>query len=434
MYFTIIKQRLRFSPDIRNLLIRGKNPPPPPPQLPPLPEIMIEDEGNLPKEPLSGVFALKINNSVFHKDIPGQDLDVLSLFGIQEDDSNEFCTMWTYYFNVPEKRAGRCKLFLQNLGTVTLRYCWKKIKRIIPFIPEAVYEQVFFFNKNEDVLSPGQSKNIFFTFIADSPGIYSEFWELVISNVNLFQDSTKKLIIKLYADSVKDKTIIIKKVEALKTSIQRKVVLNRVFEVLEEIIEKVFEIVPQVYPYKNYFVEADIFVMKNPMCFYHQTEVNKMKELYGEMVKRENWDLSIDSWRQRMMEKQFDDRMKYYELLRISHAELLKPWFEGDGLLKEKLRTVKCLLGQFADLFDKEFDNVTDSFMGISTVAKDVHGSNLQVNESKIGVIDSVNKQMIRNVFYLRMYEHLATAIELCAGVLSSLDLNRWIEFDFCRH
>lgn len=400
-----------------------------------LPDIITEDVDNIRTEPLSGVYALKINNTVLYKAIPGHDLNIFSSFSFREEETDDSCTTWTYYFNVPAKTAGRSKLFLQNIGTVTLRYCWKKIKQAIPFIPEEPYEQVFFFNKNEDVISPGQAKDIYFTFVADAPGIHSEFWELSMSNINFFENSRKRLIVNLYADSVRKKENILKKVLLLKKDINDRVMYNIACQVLNEIIEKVFEVVPQIYPYKKYFVEAEIFVLKNPVCFYHQTEVNKMKDLYKEMVKEQEWDLSISSWRQKMMAKEFDERMKYYGLLQQSHAELLKPWYEGDGLIKEKLRTVKCLLGQFADLFDKEYARATEPIMESSRgESKGIVHSMVLVSKIKLSAKDAVAEQMWHNIFYLRMYDHLVTSIELCAGVLSSLDLNRWIEFDFCQH
>ncbi|KAJ8733158.1 hypothetical protein PYW08_001456 [Mythimna loreyi] len=192
---------------------------------------------------------------------------------------------------------------------------------------------------------------------------------------------------------------------------------------------------PKLPPLPEIKLEEDKNIRTDPLS---GTEVNKMKELYKEMVKGEEWDLSISSWREKMMAKEFDDRMKYYELLRQSHAELLKPWYEGDGLVKEKLRTVNCLLSQYADWFDKEYAKAADLFMETQPgEPKSVvlHSKQkMQISKSKSCASDSITDQMWHNVFFLRMYEHLATTIELCAGVLSSLDLNRWIEFDFCRH
>uniref|UniRef100_A0A2A4JJE0 Uncharacterized protein n=1 Tax=Heliothis virescens TaxID=7102 RepID=A0A2A4JJE0_HELVI len=229
--------------------------------------------------------------------------------------------------------------------------------------------------------------------------------------------------------SVEDMQAIKRKVEVLKTRINRKALNNFASEFVEEIFDKVFETVPQIYPYKKYFVEAEMFVLKNPVCFYHQTEVGKMKDLFTEMVPKKQWDLSIGSWREAMMAKDFDERMKYYELLRKSHSEVLKPWYEGDDLIKEKERTIKCLLGQFADYFDKEYADISDKFLQ----KPDGKGSLRSKSKSKTVTVDPITEQTINNIFYLRIYEHLCSTIELCAGVLSSLDLNKWIDFDFCR-
>lgn len=418
-----------YRSDVRGLIVKGSKPLTPPPKLPPLPVITVEDPTNFCAAPLSSVYAMRINNTVLYKDIPGQNLVHVPTF--QKESTHENCTSWTYYFNVPVKRAGRSKLFIQNLGTVTLRYCWKKIKRVVPFIPEDIYEQVFFFNKNEDVLSPGQSKEIFFTFISDKPGIYSEFWEFSLSNISFFDTIIDKLIINLYADSVEDVAMMKRKVEVLKTRINRKAVDNLATAFLNEILDNVFAVPPQIYPYKQFFVEAQLFVMKNPVCFYHQTEVARMKEMYTEMVPGELWDLSIGTWRLAMMAKEYDDRIKYYNLLQHSHAECLKPWYEGEDLLKEKCRIINYLLGHLADKFDSECARITDSFM----YRPESPNSKLRSkSKSKTMSVDPHTTDIVRNVFFVRMYEHVADAIELCAGVLSSLDLNRWIEFDFCRN
>lgn len=400
--------------------------------MPPLPGIVIDETSDLCEEALSGVYAIRINKTVIYKDVPGQTLIHIPTF--QNDDSHEPCTTWTYYFNVPMKRAGRAKLSLQNLGTVTIRYCWKRIKRLMPYVPEDDLQQVFFFNKNEDVLSPGQNKEIFFTFISNKPGMNSEYWELSMCNVCFFDTMTEKLTINLYGDAVENIDMIKRKTEILKTRINRKAIDNLASEFVNEIFDNVFVVPPEIYPYKKFFLEAEIFVLKNPVCFYHQTEVAKMKEYYTEMVPGELWDLSIGTWREQMMAKDFDDRMKYYELLRKSHAELLKPWYEGEELLKEKHRAIKLLLGRFIDNFDMEFISVSDSFVRQQQPLTG-GGSTLRAkSKSKTIAVDPFTALTVRNIMYIRLYEHFKHTIEMCAGVLSSLDLNKWIEFDFCRY
>ncbi|XP_037296546.1 MYCBP-associated protein-like [Manduca sexta] len=351
-----IKKIDPFRPAISELIIKGSRPKTPPVKMPPVPAVSETLASGSSEDVLSGVYALRINNTVIFKYIPGQ--TVSHLEKIQKSSWHEECTAWNYYFNTPMKRPGRCRLFLQNLGTVSLRYCWKKVKKPIPFIPEDIYEQVFFFNKNEDVLAPGQSREMCFTFVSDKPGIYSEFWELSLCNICFFDTLASKLVINLFADAVEDFDTMKRKVEILKTRINRKAVANIVTNLLNDLVTKATAIEPQIYPYKKKFLEADIFVMKNPVCFYHQTEVMKMKTMYTEMHPGEIWDLSITSWRDMMMEKEYDERMKYYESLRKSHAELLKPWYEGEDVMMQKYRMMKVLFAQMADNFDKEYERL----------------------------------------------------------------------------
>lgn len=395
--------------------------------MPPLPAITLTQEG-VPESEITTVYAIRINNSIIYKDIPGQDLACLDQK--KKERWHEDCRAWTYYFKVPIKRAGRCKLYLENLGTVALRYCWKKLKKSIPFIPEDIYEQVFFFNKNEDVISPGQSKYLFFTFVSNKPGIFSEFWELSFCNICFFDTLADKIVINLYADSIEDIESITKKVAVLKYRIDTKAVYNMVRDLINDTINKALTIEPEIYPYKKLFLEAEMFLMKNPVCYYHQTEVMKMKDLYTEMEPGELWDLSIATWRQKMMEKEYEERMKYYELLRKSHSDCLKPWVEGESVLSQKYRAMKWLLGLMADKFDAEYERVMD-VSGVRTKSVERSGvfsdsiSDYDLNPRKVA--------LMRNLFYISVYEHVVATIELCAGVLSSIDLNRWIEFDFCR-
>lgn len=409
------------------MIVRGKRPKTPPKKLPPLPKIIFNEPIELSEEELCNVYAIRINNTVICKDIPGQSLDYLTK--MKTEKWHETCNTWSYYFNTPIKRAGRCKLYLQNLGTVALRYCWKKIKKPIPFIPDDIYEQVFYFNKNEDVLSPGQSKEVFFTFLSDIPGIYSEYWELSFCNICFFDNLSDRLSVSLYADSVENALGITRKCNILRARIDRKAITNIVSGIINDAITKAMAIEPQKYPYKKLFLEAEMFLMKNPVCFYHQTEVMVMKTLYSEMVPGGLWDLSISSWRAIMMKKEHEERMKFYGLMKKSHQEFLKPWYEGEDLLKQKYRAMKLLFSKMADMFDKEYDRLVDVFFKVDTEEEEDEGKR-RSNESV--VMDPMVKQKIHNLFYIHASDYVATTIEMCAGILSSLDLNRWIEFDFC--
>ncbi|XP_059049710.1 MYCBP-associated protein-like [Achroia grisella] len=418
-----------FRPDMRKLIIKGSKPILPPRKMPPIPTISVTP--SIPMEYTTcGICAIRINNTVIFKD--NRDQNLKNIKKMQKESWHESCTSWTYYFKVPLKRAGRSKLLLENLGTVTLRYCWKKIKQSIPFAPEDNNTQVFFFNKNEDVLSPGQSKYLYFTFISEKAGIYSEFWELSFCNICFFDTLADKLIINLQGDSVENMDNIKRKIEVLKNKLNKKAINNIVKSLLEGIVHKSTITDPQIYPYKKMLLEAEIFHMKNPICFYHQTEVTKMKDVYTEMVPGELWDLSISNWRQAMMEKEYDERMKFYELLRKSHAELLKPWYEGEDLLTYKYRATKMLLGKMADSFDVSYMRIIDVTNHTSEITKQ---PDLAKSDHRLVSLSTepLIQNTIRNLFYLRAYEHVAVTIESIVGILSSLELNKWIDFDFCR-
>ncbi|XP_031767615.2 MYCBP-associated protein-like [Galleria mellonella] len=418
-----------FRPDVSKLIIKGSKPVPPPKKILPIPSISVVP--SLVSENITcSIYAVRINNTVIFKYIPGQNVEIIQK--MQRESWHEPCTSWTYYFNVPLKRAGRSKLFLENLGTVALRYSWKKIKRSIPFIPEDFHTPVFFFNKNEDVLSPGQSKQLSFTFVSDKVGIYSEIWELSFCNICFFDTLADKLIINLHGDSVENIVNIKRKIETLKNRINRKAINNIVMDLLEDIVHKATITEPQIYPYKKNILESEIFNMKNPTCFYHQTEVNKMKDMYTEMVPGELWDLSISNWRQKMMEKAYDERIKYYELLRKSHMELLKPWNEGEDLITHKYRATKLLLGKMVDSFDLSYKRVLDMINYKKEIPEQSEPSESYHRIESL-TVDPHTINIIRNVFYIYAYEHVSTAIETVVGILSSLDLNKWIEFDFCR-
>ncbi|XP_050667500.1 MYCBP-associated protein-like [Leptidea sinapis] len=419
-----------YKSAMENLMVKGSNPKPRPPTPPVLPILSYSLVLNQEEEASVSIYALRINNSIFYKEVPGQSFTYLK--ALQQEPWHESCTSWPYYYNTPINRACRSKILLKNIGTVTLKYCWRSIKRSLPFIPMENMEQVFFFNKNEDVIYPGQSKELCVTFVSSQPGIYNESWELCTTNVCFFDLLTEKFTFNYTADSVEPIERLRKRGKNLEVKIGRIAIRNNIRSIIMEIIRKSVTIEPEKYPYKKLLLEREMFIMKNPVCFYHQTEVLKMSEIYIQMNPGEVWDLSIANWRKAMMGKEFEERMMYYEILQKSHMDLLKPWYEGEELLAEKYRAVKLLLGNLADRIDHEYYNIMNEIFYSQSQPNILSASNLTVTGS-MRFWKSPGNFIDRNIFYLRVHEHVATTIETCAGVLSSIDLNRWIKFDFCR-
>ncbi|XP_021208934.1 uncharacterized protein LOC110386859 [Bombyx mori] len=424
----LLKDKLKkidpYRPEIDGLLVIGKKPKSPPPRKPNIPSITVTSSASR-SEDFSNIYAVRINNTIIYKDLPEQCVDHFTK--MRSECWHEDRTSWSYYFNAPTKIASRTSLMLENLGTISLRYCWKKIKKTIPFIPEDYYEQVYFFNKNENVLHPGQKININFTFLSKKPGVFSEFWELNFCNICFFDTLAHKFTLNLYADAVENIEEILQKADSIKKYITDQVLIDYIRKILQEILIKSTEEQSLKYPYKDKLLEADLFVMKNPVCFYHQTQVMRMKELYSEMLPDAPWDLSITTWRALMMSKGFEERMTYYEHLKESHAELLRPWHEGEDLMQHKYRITKHILGQLADKLDEEYDRLRKFWVHDSNISL---SSKVPVTEGTLAVVES---EKLRNIFYLHVYDHVAITVEAFSGILSSLDLNRWIEFDFCR-
>ncbi|XP_011556424.3 MYCBP-associated protein [Plutella xylostella] len=414
-----IKKIDPFRPRLSGLIVKGKKPEPPPVK-PPLPTITITPPPQACAcEEESGIFALRINNSVFIKN----ERRVTVLSRMREEPWYEDCTSWHYYFNVPERRPGRAKLFLHNLGTVSIRYCWKKVNKPIPYVPEDMYEQAFFFNKNEDVLYPGETRDFCFTFVSEKRGIFNEVWEFSTINVHFLYDSSPKFTIILSGDATDNiltNTTRIQKLQSRLESKANKFCIAR--KILLDIIDQATTVEPLIYPYKNMFVEGDIFVVRNPIYYYHQSEVEQLKQTFKEMAPGGEWDLYVASWRSVMKEKMYEQRMQYYDLLKKSHKAMLKPWIEDDSLTVQKHSIVKIILSRLADEFDKEHKalSLLYNVVGMDSVSAVENLHNKYVVSMK------------SNVFYIHMLEHVGNTIELCAGALSSLDRNRWIDIDFC--
>lgn len=415
-----------FRAEVCELFIKGNKPKMATRTLPVLPEILITPTTDYYSEELSAIYAVRINNTVFIKESSARSLRHLKQ--MQEEKWHEACSSWLYYFNVPVKRVGRAKLFLQNLGTTSLRYCWKKIKEQIHFVSDDDLNQVFYFNKNEDVLSPGQSRDVYFTFVSSTVGIYNESWELGFVNVSFLDNLSKKLTVNLQADTVQDMETIRKKIDIVKVRLNRKAVRKLIKTLLNNAVETATRVEPQVCPYKQLLLESELFIMKNPICYYYQTEVMKLKDFYSEMMPGEIWDLSITAWRDVMMKKDFDDRMKYYNVLKQSYAELMKPWNETRDHLWLKHVSVKLILSQLANKFDEiyvELIDVIDDLKPFDRLSEIPSGFKTPVH-SKI-------QTMVHMIFYMRMYDQIKMAIEACTGIVSSIDANRWIKFDFCQ-
>lgn len=418
-----------------------------------LPVIVIDYCDNVPdsyNESIEGVYALKINSTIFKNRTQESEIFIEEL---ENKNCYKKALTWTYYFNVLEKKIGREKIILQNLGTVTIKYKFERSQTtedytVLPIYSYNQCKQQFFFKKDEDMVTPGQTKEINITYFSNAPGIYEESWELKLLNVDFFKSSNEEIVINLVGETVEDIKTINKNIQHLIEEINLKANYLMIFNFLQEATTNAIFIKPETYPYKDYFLEADLFVTINPEYYYHQTLVQKLKEFFKEMTGDE-WDLSVRSWREAVVAKEFNERMIYYDVLKHAHRDLLKPFSDNlDDLSRQKHRMVKFLMNNLVDKFYDERIRLTQAygladkfiqepkeerFGGCVAVSPEEfinrsHSESSNVSKSSC-ITSTLNEDVVLSVFYLHIYEHLVTTVETCAGVLSSLDLNRYVVF-----
>lgn len=422
-----------------------------------LPVIVIDYCDKVPdpyNESIEGVYALRINDSIFKTDNTSQESQIF-FEELENKNCHKKALNWTYYFNVPVKKVGRDKLILKNLGSVTIKYCFERLQNtenntVLPIYSHNRCEQKFFFKRTEDMVTPGQIKEINITYFSNVPGIYEESFDFKILNVDFFKSTNEKVIINLIGETIEDLEKRNKNIHDLKEKINIKACYSMVFNLLQEAISKAIIIKPEIYPYRDYFLEADLFVTINPDHYYHQTKVQKLKDMFMVMTGDE-WDLSIRSWRDAVVAKEFNERMFYYDALKQASRDLLKPWYDNlDDLPKQKHRMVKLLMNKLIDKFyderirlteayetDELIQDSKENFFDSSVAASPVEYINRSHSESSnfsksSCITTSLKDDVVLTVFYLLMYEHLVDTIETCAGVLSSLDLNRYVDYNTC--
>ncbi|XP_041970835.1 MYCBP-associated protein-like [Aricia agestis] len=422
-----IKKLNPYRPEVDNLILIGTKPGFLKKDLSSVPVLKLET--SIPSDICeeSSVYAVQINESIYYKCYQGVGLKHLA--NIQKQITLQ--SSWTYYFNITVNKMGRAKLFLKNMGTVSLRYSWKKIVRPIEFIPNTNNELVFFFNKSDDIIYPGEEKHILFTCLSNRAAFYNESWEMKFRNVSFLESQNDKFEIKLNADVTENLDLIKRKVNKIKNSIEHRAATIMIKLLIDGMVTKATDLEHHIYPYKYLLLEAEMFEMKNPEYFYHETKVAKLKQLYIDMTSN-TWELSIKDWRRDMMKLEYDNRMKYYDLLKQSCKELLRPWRENEDILQQKYKAVKTVLYRFADKFDGEYYDLIKEY-DPSNIAKrgeiNATFSYLKKQKPKVNVD---NVYHVHYIFNLRMYGHMCSMIETCVGIISSIDLNRRISFDFC--
>ncbi|GLV42111.1 hypothetical protein CBL_04930 [Carabus blaptoides fortunei] len=202
------------------------------------------------------------------------------------------------------------KISLKNLGTVTLRYYWKRVLLetdllgIIPYRPPTFS---FAFKKNESKILPEETKMLPIYFQTKRPGIHQETWEM-FTEPDVF--TSGKLLLILWANAeLKNSTTVENRIrERIEEGLKNTIITDTLLDTLKMVrtLTKSDESILSEEPLN----EKDIFEASNVYFgvpgslpfIYHYDEylVGELKNLYNKLKSDndpEEWNYQIEDIR-----------------------------------------------------------------------------------------------------------------------------------------
>ncbi|GCB62498.1 hypothetical protein scyTo_0014504, partial [Scyliorhinus torazame] len=165
-----------------------------------------------------------------------------------------------------------------NDGTTVIYYKWKRLPEPEHCIvkPSNSLMQKFYFNTNSDVILPGETVTLPFTFKSTNAGIFTECWEFCTHPVVLAGASLQVALwgVALFED----------KNESARQQLQEELEEKEKKAIIELILNEVIAGVrtPQrsPSPVEVSFIEEEVFERKNPELHYKFNIVQSLKELW----------------------------------------------------------------------------------------------------------------------------------------------------------
>nr|XP_031838002.1 MYCBP-associated protein-like [Nomia melanderi] len=230
---------------------------------------------------------------------------------------------WNVTFSSQVNRRQEKQIELENKGNRVIIYEWRDASCVPTTIPLKRRVSPFFFNKTKEVILPGQIVQLTFWYRPRVSGVSSELWrfktdpELCPSPL-LFRlsgcsdtapvDSNIRNDVDEYLDGcIRDSTV---------------------RDVINEILEDMYSVKSCEPYYGSLFLESEVFLTKNPLCFYHPSVVTEFHKLYYAATKPKNqrWNMCIEDLREILLKINQPDRRRdmLSEFSRL-YKECLKP-------------------------------------------------------------------------------------------------------------
>ncbi|CAL7937457.1 unnamed protein product [Xylocopa violacea] len=434
----VIKNHVPFKPEVL-------------PRIPPITISRVEDEeekshcGYYPEQ----VVVLKIQE----REIVWQKSDS------SKCDAETEPTMWSLTFSGTVNKRMEKEIVFENKGNRVIVYQWRNTVLHSDALPLPIRMSPFFFNKTKGVILPGQIVKLQVWYLPRRSCIVTEFWRLVTSPILC----PSQLIFRFWGcarTSKKDERSRLESIRTIDRYLDRCVSNSVAWEIMDDIVDSIISFKRPQVAYGNLFLESELFIVKNPLCFYSPSILTEFHKIYYNATNQNElrWDMSLDDLRDALLRiKQSERRDNMLSRFNSLYKECLKPTLYS-AVQYKKHEAVYNLLCSFFNLFEvesesaknacfvKEREDASDMASEISC-AMSMYESQVSVKTSrrklerklsscseecsvkKVGD-DAVFASYVllspyREIFFIRIYQLLGdTMVQVFASIESFNNLN----------
>ncbi|XP_023932821.1 MYCBP-associated protein-like isoform X2 [Lingula anatina] len=269
-----------------------------------------------------------------------------------------------------------------NNGTTSIYYDWKKLPKSNPFDIVNSRVQRFYFNTSGGVILPGDTMKFPFVFKSPNAGVFTEQWQFETRPVVCGGAS---LVVTLRGVALQED-----KFKHQRSEIEKELAHKQAEQIIRQIVDDVVEGVQTPdrarSPVDAYITREDIFERKNQGMHFSNETVTELNELYKNLFPEEErddveWDLSLETLREAIMEMDEDDEQKQEFLQQLNSAVISLSFPPFSPIQQEMykvayqalLETIDSIVGQsmmirqVLGLPEKEFEEFPEGDITHST-------------------------------------------------------------------
>ncbi|KZC12496.1 MYCBP-associated protein [Dufourea novaeangliae] len=357
---------------------------------------------------------------------------------------------WNVSFSARVNRRTEKEIELENKGNRVIIYEWRNGASGPTTIRMKRRLSPFYFNKTKGVIPPGQIVKLQFWYRPRTLGVFSELWRFktdpdlcpspLIFRLSGCAESPANILTYDLVDEYLDHCI-------RDTTIR---------EVINEIMEDMYSVQIPGPCYGSLFLESEIFLAKNPLCFYHPSIITEFHKIYYSATNQKElrWNLCVEDLRQTLLTIK-QPELRHPMLLQFSqlYKECLKPslcvpsqytkhemvynllcsFFNRFEFESEYAKTA-CFMKQSTEsvLVGPEINNIKPTaFQGSvrSNISRNKRGRNsssrvpiIQVHETSKKSYTVTNDRPYKEIFFIRIYEFFDTTVERVFATIDSFN------------